>query len=68
MLPLRVKVELGVNEDGLGLPQSSRITGASPLDCFVSYQGQSLREYTDCISAEGYSAEMQSVYSAAPAD
>ena len=40
---------------------SSSITEASPSDCLVSYLGHSLEE--SCSSAE-----MQSVYSAAPAD
>ena len=43
-------------------PKSSSITGTSPSDCLVSYQGQLLR-------AESHpSAEKQSVYSTAPAD
>ena len=43
------------------IPQSSSITEASPSDYLVSYPGHSL--------GESYpSAEMQSVYSAAPAD
>ena len=42
-------------------PQSSSITGTLPSDCFVSYPGYS--------SGESYpSAEVQSVYSTAPAD
>ena len=41
--------------------QSSSITGVSPSDCLVSYPGHSLgKSYP--------SAEMQSVYSAAPAN
>ena len=42
-------------------PQSSCITGASPSDCFTSYSVHSLEESYP-------SAEMQSVYSSAPAD
>ena len=45
----------------LRIPQSSSITEASPSDSTVSYIGHSL--------GESYpSAEMQSVYSTAPAD
>ena len=32
------------NEGVLFIPKSSRITGASPSDCFVSYPGHSLEE------------------------
>ena len=47
------------NEGVLRILQSSGITGTSPSDCFVSYQGHSL-------SGEFYpSEEMQSVYSTA---
>ena len=43
------------------IPQNSIITEVSPSDCLVSYPGHSF--------GESYlSAEMQSVYSAAPAD
>ena len=49
------------NEGVLCIPQSFSITGASPLDRFVSYPGHSLGMFYP-------SAEMQSVYSAAPAD
>ena len=50
------------DEDLLRIPQSSSITGDSPSDCLVSYQGHSLSE-------EFYfSAEMQSVYSTFPTD
>ena len=45
----------------LHILQSSNITEASPLDCLMSYPGHLLRESYS-------SAEMQSVYSAAPAD
>ena len=49
------------NEGVLCIPQSSSITGTSPSDCLVSYSGHSLEgSYT--------SAEVQSVYSTAPAD
>ena len=49
------------NKGVLRIPQSSSFTGASPSDCLVSYPEHS--------SGESYpSAEMQSVYSAAPAD
>ena len=49
------------NEGVLQIPQSSSITEASPSDFLVSYQGHSL--------GESYlSAEIQSVYSAVPAD
>ena len=50
------------NEGVLRILQSSSITGTSPSDCLVSYPGQSL-------GVESYlSAEVQSVYSTAPAD
>ena len=50
-----------VNERVLRFPQSSSITGATPLDCLMSYLGLSL--------GESYpSAEIHSVYSTAPAD
>ena len=48
-------------EGVLWIPQSFRITGASPLDCLVSYPGHLL--------GESYpSAEMQSVYSTVSAN
>ena len=49
------------NEEVLRIPESSSITGTSPLDCLVSYPGQSL---------EGSypSTKVQSVYSTAPTD
>ena len=47
------------NEEVLRIPRSSRITGTS--DCLVSYLGHSLR-------GSYLSAEVQSVYSTAPAD
>ena len=49
------------NEGVFRIPQNSSITGASPSDSLVSYQGYSLGEFYP-------SAEMQSVYSTAPAD
>ena len=49
------------NEGILCITQSCSITGTSPSDCLVSYPEHSL--------GESYpSAEMQSVYSPAPAD
>ena len=51
------------NEGVLCIPQSSSITGTSPSDCLVSYQGHSLGRRGSCPSAE-----KQSVYSTAPAD
>ena len=53
--------ECNGNKEVLCIPQSSSITGASPSDCLVSYLGHSLEE-------SYFSAEMQSVYSTAPAD
>ena len=47
------------NKETLRIPQSSSITGNSPSDCLVSYLGHLLEESYS-------SAEMQSVYSAAP--
>ena len=49
------------NEGVLHISQSFSITGASPSDCLVSYPRHLLGELFS-------SAEMQSVYSAAPAD
>ena len=50
------------NEGVLRIPQSSSTAGTSPSNCLVSYPGHSLggRSYP--------SAEVQSVYSTAPAD
>ena len=49
------------NEGILRVPQSTSICEASESDCLLSYPGHSL--------GESYpSAEMQSVYSVAPAD
>ena len=50
------------NEGVLHIPQSSSITGASPLDCFGSYQDTCWESITPLP------AEMQSVYSTFPAD
>ena len=59
---------LGQSEPGsdgknevLRIPQSSGVTGASPSDCLELNPGHSLME-------SYLSADMQSVYSAAPAD
>ena len=49
------------NEGVLCISQSSSITGTLPSDCLVSYPGHLLQESYP-------SAEMQSVYSTAPAD
>ena len=49
------------NEGVLRIPQSSSITGTSPLDCLVSYPGHSLGGLTP-------SGEVQSVYSTVLAD
>ena len=49
------------NKGVLYIPQNSCITGGSPSDCLVSYTRHSF--------GESYkSAEMQSVYSSAPAN
>ena len=47
------------SKEVLRIPQSSRITGTLTSDCLVSYLGHSLEKSYP-------SAEMQSVYSAAP--
>ena len=63
VLPLQARVDLGAMAmKGLSaFPQSSGITGTLPSRCLVLYPGYSL--------GESYpSAEMQSVYSATPAD
>ena len=49
------------NKEVFCFPQSFSITGASSSDCLVSYLGHSLEKSYS-------SAEMQSVYSAVPAD
>ena len=49
------------NEGELRIPQSSSITGTSPLDCFVSFPEYPLWESYRF-------AEKQLVYSATPAD
>ena len=53
------------NEEVLHISQTSNITGASPSDCLVSYPGHSLAGGWGVLTP---SAEMQSVYSTAPAD
>ena len=51
------------NEGVLHIPQSSSTAGTSPSDCLVSYPGHSFG------GGGSYpSAEVQSVYSTAPAD
>ena len=51
------------NEGVFCIPQSSSITGTSPSDFLVSYRGHLL------VDGESHlSAEVQSVYSTAPAD
>ena len=50
------------NEGVLRIPKSSSTAGTSPSDCLVSYLGHSLR------GGSYPSAEVQSVYSTAPAD
>ena len=50
------------SEGVLNILQSSSITGASVSDCLVSYPGHSL------VEGSYPSAEIQSVYSVAPAD
>ena len=49
------------NKEVLLIPQNSSITEVSPSDCLGSYPGHLLGEYYS-------SADMQSVYSTAPAD
>ena len=63
VLPLRGQSGPGSdgNEGVLRIPQSSCITGTSPSDCLVSYPGHSFGVFYS-------SAEVQSVYSTAPAD
>ena len=50
------------NEGELRIPQSSRITGTSQSDCFVSYQDT---RWGECLTP---SAEKQSMYSTAAVD
>ena len=52
------------NEGMLHIPQSSSITGTSSSDCLVSYPGHSFGSGGGSYP----SAEVQSVYSTAPAD
>ena len=54
------------NKGVLRIPQSSYFTGTSPSDCLESYPGYSL--VCVCVGGSYLSAEMQSVYSTAPAD
>ena len=49
------------NEGALRIPHSPSITGTLPLDCLVSYPEHS-------FGGSYLSAEVQSVYSTAPAD
>ena len=49
------------NEEVLCIPQSPSISGTTPSDCLVSYLGHSLK-------GSDPSAEVQSMYSTAPAD
>ena len=60
------------NEEVLHIPQNSSITRASPSDCLVSNPGPLDRTLSDAttlgLSEPGNIAEMQSVYSAAPAN
>ena len=50
------------NEEALRISQSSSIAGTSPSHCLVS------RTLGVCVGGSYLSAEMQSVYSTAPAD
>ena len=55
------------NEGVIHIPQNSSITGASPSDCLVSYQG----EFAKSVRGRGSYpplAKMQSMYSTPPAD
>ena len=49
------------NEGVLYIPQSSSITGTSPLDCLISYAGHSFGEPYSTV-------EMPSVHSVTPVD
>ena len=64
ILPFRTRVDLGAMamKGGLRIPQRPSITGTLPSDCLVSYPGHSFR------GGSYPSAEVQSVYSTAPAD
>ena len=68
MLPLRVRVDLGGdgNEGVLCIPQSPNITRTSPSDYLVSYPRHSF--FFFFLGGAYRSAEVQSVYSIAPAD
>ena len=61
MLPRRARVDLGAMAMK-GYSLFPRITGTSPSDCLVSYPGHAL------VGGSYPSAEVQSVYSTAPAD
>ena len=65
MLPLQATMDLGVMamKGCSASPKNSNITETSPSDCLVSYTGHSLG------GEQSYpSAEVQSVYSTAPAN
>ena len=66
MLPPRIRVNLTSdgNEGVLRIPQSSSIAEACPSDCLVLYPRHSFGGGVTLPP----SAEMQSVYSEAPAD
>ena len=59
--PGQCRSESDGNERVLRIPQSSSFTGTSPLDCLVSYPG-------NWFGKSYPSADVQSVYSTAPAD
>ena len=59
--PGQIGPESDGNEGVLHVSRSSRLTEASPSDCLMSYQGHWLR-------GSYPSAEMQSMYSTAPAN
>ena len=61
MLPLRTSPGMDDKKGVLCIPKRSSCTDASPSDCLVTYPGHSLE-----VSYPF--AEMQSVYSTAPAD
>ena len=60
-IPGQSRPENNGNEGVHCIRQNSSITETSPSDCLVSYPGHSLRESYS-------SAQMQSVYSTAPAN
>ena len=59
--PGQSEPETDENKGILSIPQSSTTIGALPSDCLMSHPGHSLGEFKAA-------AEMQSAYSAAPAD